>query len=110
MQGIDFKVITDHKPLVGTFKKVLGDIDNAHLVRFREKLAHFSFSVSYAEGKTHLIADALSRVPVFDPPEEEAISVNTTLVLSLASDPMMEPLTDAAASDQNYLSVIDAIL
>ena len=76
VQGIDFKVITDHKPLVGVFRKPLSDIQNAHLLRFREKLCNFSFLVEYAEGKTHLIADALSRAPVFTPSEDKVFVNN----------------------------------
>ena len=51
LQGTTFTVITDHKPLVGTFVKPLSDMENARLLRFREKLAHFSFKVMYAAGK-----------------------------------------------------------
>ena len=49
VRGIDFKVVTDHKPLVGVFRKPLGDIENARLLLFREKLCDFSFLVEYAE-------------------------------------------------------------
>ena len=37
----------------------------------REKIIEFTFEVSWVEGKTHYIADALSRAPVFAPEEEE---------------------------------------
>ena len=66
-----FKVITDHKPLVGIFKKQLNVLENARLTRMREKLTGYSFEVSWVAGKSHLIADALSRFPIFQPQEEE---------------------------------------
>ena len=72
LQGLPFfKVITDHKPLVGIFKKQLNMLENARLTRMREKLTGYSFEVSWVAGKSHLIADALSRFPVFQPQEEE---------------------------------------
>ena len=64
--GKDFKVVSDYEPLVGIFDKPLSDIENVRLLCFREKLMHFSFKVKYEEGKTHLIAVALSGTHVFD--------------------------------------------
>ena len=67
LKGIEsFKVITDHKPLVGLMDKPLEEILNPRLQRFREKLMAFNLDVTWAEGKSHLIADALSRAPVAD--------------------------------------------
>ena len=34
-----FRVITDHRPLVGVFQKPLHDIENARIQKYREKLA-----------------------------------------------------------------------
>ena len=82
--GTHFTVLTDHRPLVGVFNKPLHELENAHLLDFCEKLAHFSFSVTYVPGKTHLIADALSRAPVFSPPKFEVIFVNQTLANHMA--------------------------
>ena len=68
LQGLPyFKVLTDHKPLVGIFKKQLCMLENARLMRMREKLTGFSFEVSWVAGKSHYIADTLSRFPVFEP-------------------------------------------
>ena len=39
----------------------------SRLTRMREKLTVYSFTVKWVEGKTHYIADALSRYPVFNP-------------------------------------------
>ena len=35
------------------------------------KTQSYNFDVEYTPGKTHMVADALSRAPVFSPPEEE---------------------------------------
>ena len=109
LQGIDFEVVTDHKPLVGTFQKSLGDIENARLLRLREKLAHFSFYVTHVAGKNHLIADGLSRAPVFDPPEEEIVN-NHIFIGKVAADPSLQSLYDHALRDKSYKSVVKAIL
>ena len=66
-----FAVWTDHRPLVGIFNKALHTLNNQRLIRIREKLLDFSFTVSWVPGKTHYIADALSRYPVFGPHEME---------------------------------------
>ena len=109
LQGIGFDVLTDHKPLVGTFRKPLHELENARLLRFREKLAHFDFKVDYVAGKTHLIADALSRAPVFSPPENEVI-INSLAAEKLSADPLLQKFYDAALSDKAYLSIVKALL
>ena len=62
-----FKVWTDHRPLVGAFGKHLHTLQNQQLMRMREKVTSYNFSVIWTPGKTHHIADALSRAPVFRP-------------------------------------------
>ena len=42
----------------------------------REKLTNYTFDVTWVAGKTHYIADALSRAPVFGPSEEEDITID----------------------------------
>ena len=60
-----FTVVTDHKPLKGVFAKELAEIENSQLRRYRERLTGYNFDLSWCEGKTNVIADALSRAPVF---------------------------------------------
>ena len=74
-----FTVLTDHRPLVGIFRKQLHELDNARLMRMREKLTNFSFKVKWVEGKTNMIANALSRAPVFQPEEEEEEAIDTAI-------------------------------
>ena len=96
-------------PLVGIFRKPLAELENMRLLRFRERLTHFSFTVSYAEGKTHFIADALSRAPVFDPPENEYVSALSVFACRVAADPALQGFFDAARADDGYSSVVDAL-
>ena len=57
-------MVTDLHPLLGTFRKPLAEIENPRLQRIREKTAGYNFNLEWIEGKSHLIADALSRYPV----------------------------------------------
>ena len=106
LYGGHFTLVTDHKPLLGTFAKGLSDVENTRLQRIREKLVGYSFDVRWVPGKVHLIADALSRAPVFKPDQEEVICANVVLVCAVAEDPLLQPLYDAAAADQEYLDII----
>ncbi len=65
-----FTVVTDHRPLLGVFSKDLPSLKNTRLQRLRQKVMDCQFQVTWAPGKSHLIADALSHAPVFTPPEE----------------------------------------
>ena len=60
----NFTVYTDHKPLYGVFQKNIFDLASPRLQRLREKVAMFTFNVNWVPGKTHFIADALSRAPL----------------------------------------------
>jgi hypothetical protein len=69
--GNNFTVFTDHLPLEGVSRKNLSEVMNRRLLSYRLKLVQFTdMEVIWTEGKSHLIADALSRNPIFDPPEE----------------------------------------
>ena len=46
-------------------------MDNARLMRMREKLVMYNFKVIWVPGHSHEVADALSRSPVFDQKDEE---------------------------------------
>lgn len=55
--GNKFTLITDHKPL--TFIK--SSVKNQKILRWRLELESFDYDVQYKEGKTNVVADALSR-------------------------------------------------
>ena len=81
---------TDHRPLEGVFKKTMFDQANPRLRRMMEKLTAFTFEVKWVAGKSHRIADALSRAPVFPPDEEIDLQVDTALTCLLATcDPAL---------------------
>ena len=108
----EFTVITDHRPLVGIFNKAIDETTNTRLIRMRERVTAFSFRVVWKEGKNNLIADALSRAPVFSPDEEDrdnedCIKIN---LVHKASDPQLQSLFDAAHVDGEYQDIKAAIL
>ena len=111
LYGCKFTVITDHKPLLGTFCKCLHDISNARLLRIREKLTEYNFELVWSPGKTHYIADALSRSPVFlSADDKEVITCNVSLAYAIAEDPALQPFYDAAIEDENYQDIIEVFL
>ena len=58
------EVRTDHRSLLGMWKKELGDVPNKRVQRFRERLQHYNLNLVYLEGKKNMMADALSRYPL----------------------------------------------
>ena len=62
--GTEFKLETDHKPLVPLLStKHLAELP-ARVQRFKIRLMRFDFSISHVAGKDLNIADTLSRAPV----------------------------------------------
>ena len=72
-----FTVATDHKPLEGVFNKDIFELPNPRLQRIREKLTSYRFRVTWVPGKSHYIADALSRAPLFAPQEDEDLDIDS---------------------------------
>ena len=56
-----FDIWTDHRLLVGIFDKALAALENARLMRMREKIIPYTFKITWVARKTHYIADVLSR-------------------------------------------------
>lgn len=66
LAGTKFKIVTDHKPLLGIMNgKHLDAMNNVRIQRSMSKLLGFNYTVGWIAGKYHAIADASSRKPVF---------------------------------------------
>ena len=103
-----FYIYTDHRPLQGVFQKDIFDLASPRLQRLREKIAMYSFRVCWVPGKTHLIADALSRAPLFAPEELPCLDIDTAIsCLSQTSQPSLQIIYDAI--DEDYLQLIEHI-
>ena len=76
-------------------------------MRMREKLTNYSFKVKWVEGKTHMIADALSRAPVFQPEEEEDETTDTAIrCLQIRESNELASIADAI--DEKYNAIVQA--
>ena len=102
-----FEVLTDHRPLMNLFnRKHVQDVRNSRLQRLLEKSAHLNFTVKWIEGKTNVIADALSRALVFQPTPSAS---NTVMACNgITSSPATDKLTEFANADGAYQQVIKA--
>ena len=65
--GAEFTVYTDHNPLVHLDTADLRAVEQRWLAR----LAPFKFNIKYRSGKSNHNADALSRLPVHNPADDE---------------------------------------
>ena len=78
-------------------KKKFFDLASPRLQRLREKIAMYTFQVCWVTGKTHLIADALSRAPLFVPEELPGLKINTAIsCLFQTSQPAIRVIYDVA--------------
>ena len=66
IRGLKFRGLTDHRPLVGTFKKPLDLIESPRIACMVEKLQIYSMTLEYIPGSFNLLADALSRMPILN--------------------------------------------
>ena len=100
-----FKVVTDHNPLLGIFKKDLDGMENKRLQRIRLKLMDYCFEVAWVAGKNHQIADALSRSPIFSTKNKQtgAMTCMVTCDLNLSA------LVQKAKADEDYMAVVKAL-
>jgi hypothetical protein len=107
--GNKFIVFTDHRPLEGVFRKNLSEVMNPRLLSYRLKLVQYTdMEVIWTEGKSHLIADALSRNPIFEPPEDSGDHMALCYGVQ-PKDPLLHYIYNVAMSDPIYQSIVTAI-
>ena len=101
-----------HRPQAScgyTFSKNLTDLTNPRLQRLGEKLSAYQFTITFVPGKTHYIADALSRAPIFPDSEELDIQVDTALAhLTITQDPALK--IDCESIDNDHTQCKEEIL
>ncbi|KAI3360622.1 hypothetical protein L3Q82_002488 [Scortum barcoo] len=64
LQGLKFKLETDHKPLVPLLSTKALDELPPRVLRFRLRLMKFTFDIVHVPGKCLITADTFSRAPV----------------------------------------------
>lgn len=68
LEGKDFELVIDHKPLVPILNNYSLDcIENSRIVRLMLKIQDAKYTARWVKGEDHKVADALSRAPVDDP-------------------------------------------
>jgi hypothetical protein len=95
--------------LQNIYVKAISEIINPRLLNHRLKLTHYSgLTVTWTEGSGHMIADALLRNPVFDPPTDNSTDMALCYGIS-PSDPLLRNIYEAAKKDLNYQKIVTAI-
>lgn len=103
-------------------------VENPRLQRLKEKLAPYVFTLEWSKGKSHCIADALSRSPVEDPVRDDenvggngpimesgpdlhvrGVIVSAIQTCDLDADPALDLLKKAGQEDPTYLALRDAL-
>ncbi|CAK8676854.1 unnamed protein product [Clavelina lepadiformis] len=69
LEGRNFVLLTDHKPLVAMVKRDLSSV-SPRLYRYLSFVLEFTADFQYIPGDQNLTADLLSRSPVTDPAED----------------------------------------
>ena len=112
MRGCEkFTVVTDHRPLLGIWNNGLADITNPRLQKIRMKTLRFSFNLEWHQGKTHFIADALSRYPVFAPDagDDEIDAAHIACCRRVQESTPCSSIIDAIQMDEKYLRIVEAV-
>ena len=128
--GPKFEIWTDHKPLESIFKKHYVEVNNPRVKRFMERITSmegFDFEVRWVEGKSHEIADALSRYPVENGNDVETGQVNRvetnnnssnnnlnlnftpTVAVTTVFTKSLEKIVESANTDVDYREMIRQI-
>ena len=105
-----FDVLTDHRPLVSVFRKQLSQLENARLMRVREKIQEFTFEVKWVQGKTHYIADALSRAPIFAAEEEEDLTIDCAITHCRQINATRTMNAIEELQQESYKTLVSAVL
>ena len=106
-----FKVVTDHKALPYMFEQDLEEVAIERVQRYRERLSQYCFEVEWVKGKSHLIADALSRYPAFDPEDDyDGLDEEIGVCRQVTMDPALHFVTEEAANDEEYQDMIRMLM
>jgi hypothetical protein len=72
LQGREFTVVTDHKPLLTILnRKSIETVTSPRLLRLRQRLQAFTFVTEWCPGKENIVPDVLSRSPVTQPDDDD---------------------------------------
>ena len=95
--------------------KSLADKRNPQLQHTLQSVAGYQSNVEFIKGIENVIADKLSRAPVFGPSEEDGdlddeVAFTSAVTTRLQSDPLLEDLRQAAVTDVAYQLILDCVV
>jgi hypothetical protein len=99
-----FTVWSDHRPLVGIWRKQIDKIGNARCQKWRENLSVYNFNVEWKEGQTHYVANSLSCAPYWDPPE-----VHSLFCFAISPRQGIHNILHEAAGKEDYKWILKAV-
>jgi hypothetical protein len=99
-----FTVWTGHRPLLRIWRKQIDEIGNARCQKWRENLSIYNFNVEWKAGKTHYLADSLSRAPYWDLPE-----VDSVFCFAINPTQGIHDILREAAEEEDYNRIIEAV-
>ena len=107
--GLEFRIETDHKPLVPLFGTKQLDELPLRVQRFRMRLMRYRFTIYHVPGKSLITADALSRAPASDPTDGDHLlrdEVEAYVDIVLQSIPATEKRLDEIHTHQDKDEII----
>ena len=110
-----FHVKTDHHPLVGLTKKHIRDVSD-RLQSMAEICSTYNFTIEYIKGKTNLVADLLSRQPLWKGEQgPEVVDICNRVIAEedysrIREDPRIAEILKAAAQSPSYKQAVKAKL
>lgn len=105
----EIKIVTDHQPLTFTLNN---NNNNAKLKRWKSKIEEYNYTLIYKPGKTNLVSDALSRLPLPDTTNvisKQEINAMTSLTTQTAHSDIMDSTDLIPSSDQRIQKPIDIL-
>ena len=123
LTGTQFEVHTDHRPLIPIMNSyTLDQVENPRIQRLLLKLRAYQLRAVWRKGTDNVVADALSRNPVWNPSQEDELGETSRTDTSYSiraclrtdadgqiADLRHHELLTAAKADEDYQAVIQAI-
>ncbi|UYV80094.1 K02A2.6-like [Cordylochernes scorpioides] len=108
LYGRDFKIITDHKPLLGIFNpnKPIPQMLSPRMMRWSLTLASYSYQIEHRPGRMNANADALSRAPHEKTSKETPEPVDVFLMETNEESPLEANEVAKSTQEDSVLGII----
>ena len=104
-------VRSDHKALCGIESRAFSEVTNTRVLKLMEMCSVYSFSVEHIQGKMNVVADCLSRMPLWSGIEEqdrEPDMVRSVRSIISREDAGLEEMKKVASEDEEYKLLLEA--